>query len=1112
MKNILLIFLIIMSIFSCNEKQSKDDDILKDGETALTDVVEDKTVFKKIGSLESGIDFSNNIEDKLDTFENLFDFDFFYNGSGVGIADINNDGLDDIFFCGNQVNNKLYINKGNLQFEDISVKANININKQWANGVTFADVNNDGWLDIYVSQGGPFNAENRKNLLFINQKDLTFVESAEMYGLNDNGISTQAAFFDYDKDGDLDCIVSNENELYGLDPVKFHAAFKNNKKLLHNSSAHLYRNEDNKFIDVTEKAGVLKPTFGLGLTVGDINNDGWLDFYISNDYYIPDVMYINNKNGTFSDKIKEKTKQITFYGMGVDIEDINNDGLQDIFVLDMASSDHVRSKTLMASMNVDKFNLLTETFDFQIQYMYNSLQLNAGNNKFHNISQIAQVSKTDWSWAGLIVDFNNDEYKDIYISNGYRRYALDNDFQNKVREAKIQYKGNVPLKVKEDLYFQMPSEKLSNIMFKNNTHLGFNDVAAEWGLKHPSFSNGASYADLDNDGDLEIVVNNIDEEAFLYKNLSVEKSLGNFLRVKTIGKSSENFAKITIKYDGKLQFIESKRVKGYLSSTDNIAHFGLKNYEVIDTVRVEWLSGKFEEKYKVPVNSFMEFNELTATSGKKEYKSKPLFVETKKPLIDFIHRENNFNDFQKEVLLPYKQSTLGPSITLGDVNGDGLTDAYMGGAFGQAGQIFIQTSNGFKKITNNTFEKDKEHEDMESVFFDFDNDSDLDLYVVSGGNALPFPSENYRDRIYINNGKGTFTRFKSKILDENSYSGKTVCTIDFDKDGDLDLVVGNRIFPHNYPKSPPSILYKNDNGKLTDVTEKIAPDFSTYGIVNKVIKTDFNNDGWDDFIAVGEWTGIGFFENQNGIFKNVSDTNLLNDEKGWWFSVAEIDINKDGLPDYIVGNVGKNIKFKASKENKFKVFANDFDNNGTLDVVLSKKYNGEYVPARGKECSTQQMPFISEKFKTYNEFAHATLIDIYGDKLETSVQLEANEFNSILLINKGEGKFEKHKLPVLAQIFPIMDLVIKDVNNDGYEDAIIIGNIYNTEVETPRLDNGTGVVLLSNKKDNFNVLELKKSGLYVPGNVKSVVSILYNNKNYLLFGRNNAGVVSFKIN
>jgi len=640
----------------------------------------------------------------------------------------------------------------------------------------------------------------------------------------------------------------------------------------------------------------------------------------------------------------------------------------------------------------------------------------------------------------------------------------------------------------------------------------FKTKLARLNLSIGAFSNGASYADLDNDGDLEIVVNNIDDEAFLFKNLTVENKTGNFLRVKTTGKTSENFAKVTIKYDGKLQFVESKRVKGYLSATDNTAHFGMKDYDKIDTVQVEWLSGKYEERYDVSVNELLEFNEADATLVKTVTENTPLMTETRTALINFKHKENSFNDFEKEVLIPYKQSTLGPSITLGDVNGDGLDDVYMGGASGQTGQIFVQTANGFKKLANSVFEQDKNSEDMESVFFDFDKDNDMDLYVVSGGNEFEFPSDNYRDRIYINNGKGVFKKHKSSLLDESNFSGKTVCAIDFDKDGDMDLLVGNRIFAHNYPKSPPSFLYENDNGKLKDVTEKIASDFSTFGIVNKVIKTDFNNDGWDDFIAVGEWTGIGFFENQNGVFKSISEKSGLDDEKGWWFAVAEIDVNKDGLKDYIIGNVGRNIKFKASKENEFKVFANDFDDNGTLDVVLSKKYNGVYVPARGKECSTQQMPFVSEKFKTYDAFAHASLVDVYGDKLETSVQLSVNEFYSIVLINKGDGNFEKHKLPIDAQLFPVLDMQIMDLNGDGFDDAILTGNIYNTEVETPRLDNGTGLVLLSNQKDGFNTLDLNQSGLYVPGNVKSVQTIDFKNKKYLLFGRNNDSVLSFQLN
>ena len=583
MRTKLWITAFVVILFSCSEKKDKNpEEIAQSTAPAPGQVVtevddsqpNDKIrVFRKYSSAESGIDFFNGLRHNMETMENLFDYDYFYNGGGVGIEDLNNDGLKDIFFCGNQVPNRLYINKGDLQFEDISETANINDAKVWSNGVTFVDINGDGWMDIYVSQGGPHQKENRKNLLYINQKDNSFKEMAEAYNLADTGISTQAAFFDYDKDGDLDCVVMNENELYGVDPRRFFKTMEVNKEILKKSSSHLYRNDGGKFVDVTESAGLLRPTFGLGLSVSDLNNDGWLDIYIANDYYIPDALYINNGDGSFTDQIKNYTNQVSFYGMGVDIEDINNDGFQDIFVLDMASSDHYRAKTLMASMDVPTFNMLVQKMEFQHQYMFNSLQINMGNNRFNNVSQAAKLSKTDWSWAGLMVDLDNDEHKDIYITNGYRRYALDNDIRTRVVKAKQEFSGNVPLDVKEQIYGDMPSEKLPNVMLRNHQDLSFKEVGNYWGLGDPSFSNGAAYADLDNDGDLELITNNIDEEAFLYKNLSVEEGIGNYLRVKTVGNTSEAFARVTISYKDKKQFVEAKRVRGYLSAVDNTGTF-----------------------------------------------------------------------------------------------------------------------------------------------------------------------------------------------------------------------------------------------------------------------------------------------------------------------------------------------------------------------------------------------------------------------------------------------------------------------------------------------------------------------------------------------------------
>jgi hypothetical protein len=1075
------------------------------GDPGEGDAIE-SPVFQKIDPATSKLNFSNTLTHNVSTRENLFDYDYFYNGAGVGMEDLNNDGLPDLFFCGNQVANKLFINTGDLTFDDRSATAGINEGKGWSNGVTFADINGDGWMDIYVSQGGPGDRNSRKNLLYINQKDGSFTESAGEYGLDDPGISTQSAFFDFDKDGDLDCIVMNENELYGVDPINLNRLLDSQKDARYYNSSHLYRNDSGKFVDITLRAGIERPIFGLGLSVSDINDDGWLDVYIASDYYLPDALFINNKDGSFTDRIKEYTQQTSYYGMGIDIADVNNDNLQDIFILDMAASDHVRSKTLMASMSTGRFDYLVNKANFQYQYMYNTLQLNVGDNKFNNVAQLAGMANTDWSWAVIMSDFDLDEDKDIYVTNGYRRYALDNDLQGKVFQARQQYGNQVPIQVKEALYNAMPSEKLANILYENEHHLKFQNNADAWGLADFSFSNGATAGDLDNDGDLDLVVNNMDENAFLYKNNSVEEGRGGFLKINTLGSTSEPFAKIRLMYDGKTQYVESKRVRGYMSALDKTAYFGLGNTTVVDTVQVTWLNGRMEERYKVPVNSTLTFREADAGQVVPREKPKnPVFEKVDAASFDLVfnHRENVYDDFDTEVLLPYKQSNLGPFLAKGDVNGDGREDLFVGGASGQAGQLFIQTSAGFAKQANPAFDKDRTYEDMGAVFFDLDGDGDQDLYVTSGGYEFEENSSLYADRLYINDGKGRFSRRDSQALSTFPKSGKTVTALDFDKDGDLDILVGNRLIPKQYPKFSPSVLYENDGGILRDVTSEKAPGLLTYGMVNSIQPTDFNNDGWIDFIAVGEWAGIGIFENRNGNFTNVSEGNALLAENGWWFSVSETDVNNDGLKDYIVGNVGMNIKFKADKEKPFKIYATDFDDNGTNDIVLSKSYHGTYVPVRGRECSSQQMPFIQEKFPTYSEFANASLADIYGDKLEQSYEREATEFHSILLLNKGDGIFEQQLLPVEAQIFPVMATAFADVNGDGFEDAILAGNIYETEVETPRLDAISGLVLLSNGKDNYSPLPYNKSGLYLKGNVKDLQLIDCNGNRLLVNTTNN---------
>ena len=1089
------IFILSILLFNCNEKI--------DNENGGTIPLE------KLSSEYSGINFSNDIYPNLETRENLFDYDYFYNGSGVGIADLNNDGLKDILFTANQKPNKLYVNTGDLKFIDVTDSSNINQNKRWSSGVTFADVNADGWLDIYISQGGPYEKEKRSNILLINNKDLTFSDETIKYGLDDMGISTQSAFFDFDKDGDLDCIVMNENDYYGYDPLSFFKKFEN-KTLLEQNSSHLYEQIDGKFVNITEKAGLLSPTFGLGLCVSDINNDGWLDIYIANDYYVKDGMYINNQDGTFSNKIKESTKQISFYGMGVDIEDINGDNLSDIFVLDMASSDHVRSKTLMASMNTSNFDLITNKLDQHYQYMFNSLQLNMGNDKYHNISHQLSLAKTDWSWAGLIFDYNLDGNEDIFVTNGYRKYGSDNDSRIKINQTKLEFNNSVPIEMKKRLYEELPSEKLSNLLYKNEGKLSFNEVGGESKILEPSFSNGASYADLDNDGDLEIIVNNIDQNAFIYKNLSVEKNIGSYLVIKPIGETSETFAKVSIYFDGKSRTKESKRVRGYLSSVDSEIHFGLGKVTKIDSLLVNWSSGKTQSIYDLDVNQTITVKEAKSKLEYLNRKPANYLFEKVENGINFTHTENNYDDFKTEVLLPYKQSTLGPFFTTGDVNNDGMDDIFIGSAKNQKSELFINKSGKFIKKNIKVFEEDSKYEDMESILIDIDNDGDLDLYVVSGGNEFNNRSTELTDRIYINDGNGNYSKDEQNDINNYTISGKTVSSIDYDNDGDNDIIIGNRIQTKKYPIHEPSIIYENILGKFYNNTYNIAPEYENFGIVNKVITTDFNNDGWEDFIAVGEWTNIGLFLNEEGKFRNISKENKIEDIYGLWFNIQETDVNNDGLKDYLIGNIGNNSKYKTDFEKPLKIFGDDFDGNGTHDLVLSYKYEGNYVPLRGKECSTQQMPFISEKIPTFEEFANASIQDIYGEEIIDSYERKVTSFESILLINDGGNKFTLKKLPPLAQSIPIITSDVIDINDDGYEDVIIAGNIYNTEVETPRLDNQFALILLSNKINNYTILGPKETGLYTNGNIKSI-KVINNEKPQLLIGNNNSALEIFEL-
>ena len=1077
---------ILISLFMACEQENKEGGSLR---------------FTHLSSDLTGITFVNALQPDVSTKANLFDFDYFYNGSGVAAGDINNDGLPDLLFTANQGKNHLYLNKGDWKYEDITDQSLINEHKHWSNGVTTVDINNDGWLDYYISQGGPHDASQRANLLYVNNGDSTFTERAKEYGLDDKGISTQSAFFDYDKDGDLDCIVINESLFYGYDPITFHRLLLEQPDRHYESFTHLYERRGDTFVDVTKDAGLLKPTFGLGIAIDDINEDGYQDIYIANDYFLPDNLYINKKDGTFSDRISTHIRQTSFFGMGVDIADINNDGHQDIYVLDMASQDHYRSKTLMASMDVESFDLLTEKFGFVHQYMFNSLQLNNQMGRFDNIAHMSGVSKTDWSWSALIDDVDLDGYKDIFVSNGYRKYALDNDFKNEVTTAKIEHKGRVPLEVKKALYDKMPTEALPNLLFKNNGQLKFEDIALDIGLDQATYSNGAVLADMDLDGDLDLIVNNIDQPAGVYKNNA--SSFNNFVKLIFKNTSEALTAKVELSIDNQIQTVTPKITRGYRSSTLPEVVFGLGDKTKIDQCKIKWLDGTEEVLSDISINSTIEVSK-SPTAGSTTKSNEKSYLKPSSPLalgLKYKHVENEYNDFEKEVLLPQKQSTLGPCIVARDINGDNIEDLYVGGAHGQPGELYLSDGPTYQLQSSPAFLADKEHEDVAAAFFDIDKDGDFDLYVASGGNEWPADHQLYKDRIYINDGSGSFSR-SSHHLDLSSYSAGVVKAVDYDKDGDEDILLGNRIVPQSYPVGAPSVLYENQEGRLVDVTAEKLPFFSKGEIINDLEILDLDQDGSEDIVAVGEWTGIHVLYNKGGTYVESENASLL-DLKGWWQSIIKTDVDGDGVSELIIGNIGENIKHKATKEKPLKVYAEDFDNTGTLDVVLSSVYGKKEVPVRGKECSTEQMPYISEKFQTYDDFASASLIDIYGsDKINKAYQKELNFLSSVMVKIGDDGQMEVQKLPPLAQKNPILDGVSVDINGDGFQDVLCIGNIYNTEVETPRLDAGGGLVLMSDG-NTHRVGECPKECFYISGNVKKMILVEAKNNLYLISGINN---------
>ena len=1080
-------------------------------------------LFSKLSPSETGVDFINKLTETHKY--NYFTYPYMYLGGGVSVGDINNDGLEDIFFTGNMVANKLYLNKGNLKFEDISQSAGIAGDERWYSGTTLVDINQDGFLDIYCSVGGKNEPNN--NVLYLNNQDNTFTEKAKEYGIDCGGISMHATFFDYDKDGDLDLYVINYPPTSFTAPVEYyHYMLENHPP---EDSDRLYRNDNGHFTDVTEEAGLRSFGLSLGVVASDVNNDGYVDIFVSNDFNAPDFLFINNQDGTFTNQIQTCLQQTSFFGMGADIADFNNDGYMDIFQLDMSADDNFRSKANMSSMDPDAFYSAVR-LGLHHQNMQNSLQMNNGNALgelpvFSNVSRLAGVSSTDWSWGGLLADFDNDGWKDLFVTNGIRRDVNNKDFYAQHREFFDKMENDPNYKnIEEEVgllkYLEkLPSEKLTNYLFINNKDLTFTNMADEWGFEEKTFSNGVAYSDLDNDGDLDLVINNLEDIASVYQNNATEN---NYLTIDLQGdkKVLPNGSKVFIYTAEGLQVQEYNLVRGYLSSVSPLLHFGMGNAQQADSILVTWSNGDITKFENIKTNQRLTINyDATKTNTKSPIapeKTTPKRFQTVEVDNLFKHEENIFNDFEVEVLLPHKNSTLGPALAVGDLNGDGRDDYIIGGSVGQVSAVFLQNDKGdFENLPIPDLAKDQYYEDLGIIIFDADMDGDNDFYIASGGNEFKPNSLGYEDRLYENIGKNQFQRNKAALPDIKA-SGLDVIASDFDHDGDLDLFVGGRLIPKKYPYPADSYILENvsttSNPKFIDATEKVLPELSGLGLVTASSWIDFDNDGWEDLVVVGEWMPIKFFKNNDGTFEDVSEELLPNELSGWWFDIQKGDFDKDGDQDLIVGNLGKNYKYQASESTPFKVYLNDFDANKKGDIVLSYKKGKKEYPVRGRQCSAQQMPAIKSKFEDYNSYANATLNQIYTTKLlEESLNYEITSFASIYLENDN-GKFTAKALPQLAQISSINKMLVDDFNADGNLDVVLAGNLYNSEVETPRNDASFGLFLQGDGTGKFKVTTMMESGLKIVGDTRDMELLTINGAKHLLVAKNDEQLQLIKVN
>ncbi|MEO9892130.1 CRTAC1 family protein [Aurantibacter sp.] len=1090
---ILIIATFYAMIFSCNEKN-----------TAIT--IPATANFTLLDSSETNIHFNNDLPFNQEF--NVYTYRNYYNGGGVAIGDVNNDGLADVYLTANAKKNKLFLNKGDFKFEEISTKSATIGNKAWSTGVTMVDINADGFLDIYVCNSGDVHGDNKQNELFINNGDLTFTEKAEEYGLADQGFSTHASFFDFDKDGDLDVyILNNSYQAIGSFNLKKNERPKRDEK----GGDKLMENIDGKFVDVSKKAGIYGSIigFGLGVTVGDTNNDGWEDIYVSNDFFERDYLYINQKNGTFSEVLTQQMKSISGASMGADMADINNDGNNDIFVTEMLPKDYQRLKTVTTFENWDKYQYSVKN-GYYHQFTRNMLQLNNGNNTYSEVGRFSGIEASDWSWGALFFDMDNDGLKDLFIANGVYQDLTDQDYlqyiSNEEIVKSIVNKDGIDYK---KLIKVIPSNKVVNQAYKNLGHLDF-QLYKESGLLTPSFSNGSAYGDLDNDGDLDLIINNVNSALFVYKNNTSESTQNNYIKLKLNGDKKNTHAigaKVQVYLDNDTLYYEMQPTRGFQSSMDYNLTIGIGASKKA-SLRIIWPNNKTSFLPNITLNSALTLNQTKANETFKYPRTNGQNIFSKEDLnLTYRHKENNYVDFNRDRLLNTMLSSEGPKMTIGDVDNDGRSDIFIGSSKGFSPTLLFNKKNGWKESKQKVFDINAISEDSESLFFDADNDNDLDLYVCSGSVEFSNFSSNYHDRLYINDGKGNFSVSSQKLpLATSTNSTSTVTAADIDDDGDLDLFVGERVIPSKYGvKGSGFLLLNNGNGNFIAATEKQSQVFKNLGMVTDAQFIDLDKDKDPDLVVVGEFMNITFFKNENGVFSKVKETPKVN---GWWNTLHSVDIDGDGDLDLVVGNHGLNSRFRATDEQPIKLFLNDFDTNGRVDPIMTfTAKNGKDYPFALRHDLIDQIKELKKKFPDYKSFENASITEIFDDnQLQNTTISIANTLETTLLINEGNFKFVKSELPSTVQYSPIYAIESGDFDNDGDVDLILGGNLYKAKPEVGRYDASYGLFI--ENKGNLNFVSTSNNkGFKVDGEIRSIKKIP--NTNTLIVTRNNDSLVQF---